>query len=165
MIGPVELQPAYTAVGVSPGDLVDVVRAEFDRTLKEAGGNQLEAFNLGIRRMHASHLVTDSDLKRLEEAASIIFSVEAGKTSTQDAVAALDTLYLDAIRDPESSAMGATMIGGMYSRRRRDGARVAGLMGLVVGGIIGGTVGAAIGGILLYDVAACHEDRTDPDPT
>src|SRR5262245_13386413 len=59
----VELLPAYNVLGVSPGDLIDVIQAEIARTLKEAGGNRLKAVNLGLRRMHASRLITNSDLK------------------------------------------------------------------------------------------------------
>ena|SRR5262245_33068975 len=156
----VGLLPAYNVLGVSPGDLIDVIQAEIARTLKEAGGNRLKAVNLGLRRMHASRLITNSDLKRLEKASLIIFSVEAGKKSPEAAAAELDTLYLDAVRDPEGSTTGATMVGVMYSARSQQTAAAAGLMGMVVGGLLtGGPGGALVGGLIGWTLGGgCKKD-------
>lgn len=156
----VELLPAYKTLGVSPGDLIDVIQAEVDRTLEEAKGDRRKAVNLGLQRMRANGLITNADLQRLEKACLIIFSVDAGKRSQPDAAAELDALYLDAVRDPESSSMGATMIGVMYSARNRQTAAAAGLMGMLVGGLLtGGPGGALIGGLIGWTLGGgCKKD-------
>jgi hypothetical protein len=67
----VELLRAHRTLGISPGDLVSVIQAEADRTIKEAGGNRQKAINLGFRRMYTNGLITDTDLKRLEHVSLI----------------------------------------------------------------------------------------------
>jgi hypothetical protein len=156
----VELLPAYKTLGVSPGDLIDAIQAEVDRTLKEAKGNRRKAVNLGLQRMHVNGLITHADLRRLEKACLIIFSVDAGKKSQHNAVSELDALYLDAVRDPESSTMGTTMVGVMYSARNKQTAAAAGLMGMLVGGLLtGGPGGALIGGLIGWTLGGgCKKD-------
>lgn len=156
----VELPPAFRSVGVAPGDCIDAIRAEVDRTLKQTGGNRLKAINLGFRRMHSSGLITNSDLKRLEKASLIIFAVDAGKQSQEDGAEALDKLYLDAVADPESSTMGTTMVGVTYSARTKQTAAAAGLMGMLVGGLLtGGPGGALVGGLIGWTLGGgCKKD-------
>jgi hypothetical protein len=157
----VELMPAYRTLGVSPGDLIDVIRDEVDRTLKEAGGNRLKAINMGLRRMHSSGLITDSDLKRLEKANVIVLEVDAGKLSHSDGAAALDKLYLDAARDPKASSTGATMVGATYSARDKRVASAAGIMGMIIGGALtgGSPVGTLLGGLIGWTIGGgCKKD-------
>jgi hypothetical protein len=160
-VTPLSVQlPAFRSLGVSPADCIDGIRAEVDRTLKQAGGNRLKAIKLGFGRMHASGLITTADLKRLERASLIIFSVDAGKTSQEDGAEELDRLYLAAVADPESSTMGTTMVGVTYSARSKTTAQLAGLMGMVVGGILtGGSGGALIGGLIGWTLGGgCKKD-------
>src|SRR5678816_3165325 len=110
-LGSVELLRAYKALNVSPGDLISVVQEEAERTLKEAGGNRQKAVNLGLRRMRANGLITDADLTRLERVSLIVFQVEAGKQSSKDAAAAIDSPNRDSLDVPMSSEMGSTMVG------------------------------------------------------
>ena len=147
-------------MGVAPGDYIDVIRAEVDRTLKEAGGNRLKAIKLGFQRIHSGGLITTSDLKRLEKASLIIFAVDAGKQSQQEGVAALDKLYLGSIADPEASTMGTTMVGVTYSARSKQTGEALVLMGMVVGGLLtGGPVGALIGGLIGFTIGGgCKKD-------
>jgi len=155
-----ELQPAYQSLGVSPSDLVDAIREEVDRMLKEAGGNRRKAINAGLRRMHASGLITSADLKRLEKVSLIVLEVEAGKRSQEDGVAVLDRLYLDAVKDPDGSSMGSTMTGVMYSARSKQMGQALGLMGMVIGGLLTGNPwGALIGGLIGYTLGGgCKKD-------
>ena len=155
-----ELPPAYRTLGVSPGDLVDAIREEVDRMLKEAGGNRRKAFNAGLQRMHSSGLITNADLKRLEKVGLIVLEVAAGKRSHEEGAAALDRLYLDAVKDAEGSLMGSTMIGVTYSARRKQVAQALGLMGMVIGGMLTGSPwGALIGGIIGYTLGGgCKKD-------
>jgi hypothetical protein len=145
----VGVTPAYRTFGVAPGDTIEVVEAEIDRLLKEANGNRLKAINKGFEQMRANGLITDPDLKRLEKVSLTVIGVEEGKYPAKDAVAKLDKLYLEALADPQSSTMGATMIGVTYSARSNKTASLAGLMGMVVGGMLtGGPGGALVGGIV-----------------
>jgi hypothetical protein len=154
------LLPAYRTPGMSPGDYIDVVLAEIDRLLEQTGGNQLKAINLGFARMRDSGLITEADLKRMEKVAVIIAGVGESKTTSEEAAARLDKLYLEALADPQASSTGATMIGVMYSQRSKQAGEAAGLMGMIVGGLItGGPGGALVGGLVGYVVGSrCAKD-------
>jgi hypothetical protein len=75
------IAPAYQNPGVAPGDYIDVIRSEADRMLREANGNRLKAINLGFALMRGQGLIGDTDLKRLERVAVIVFGLEQGKQS------------------------------------------------------------------------------------
>jgi hypothetical protein len=156
-----QILPPYRNPGMSPGDYIDVIRAEVDRLLLQTHGNRLKALSLGFKRMVESGLITDRDLKRLEKVSIVIMSVEQGKYSSHEAVAKLDKLYLEALADPGASSMGATMIGVTYSARTNQNASAAGLMGMVIGGLLtGGPGGALIGGLVGWTVGGgCKEDK------
>lgn len=158
----VELLRAYRTLGISPGDLISVIEEEADRTIKEAGGNRHQAINLGFRRMHTNGLITDADLKRLEQLNLIVFQVEAGKQSSEDASAAIDTLFRKSLDDPMASEMGSTMIGVSYSARNSTVAPAMGLFGMLIGGLLtGGSGGMLIGGLIGWGVGKVCGDEED----
>lgn len=160
--GSVELLRAYRTLGISPGDLSSVIQEEADRTIKEAEGNRQKAVNLGFRRMHANGLITDTDLKRLEKVSLIVFQVEAGSQSSEDASAAIDTLFRESLDDPTSSEMGSTMIGVSYSARNSTVAPAVGLFGMLIGGLLtGGSGGMLIGGLIGWGVGKVCGDEED----
>ena len=161
-LGSVELLRAYRTLGISPGDLISVIHEEADRTIKEAGGNRRKAINLGFRRMHTNGLITDTDLKRLEHVSLIVFQVEAGKQSSEDASAAIDTLFRESLDDPTSSEMGSTMVGVSYSARNSTVAPAMGLFGMLIGGLLtGGSGGMLIGGLIGWGVGKVCGDEED----
>jgi hypothetical protein len=148
---------------MSPGDYVDVVRAEVDRILEQNGGKRYKykAVNAGFRRMLEGGLITESDLKPLDRVSLAVIGVEQGKQSAGEAVARLDKLYLEALEDPHGSSMGATMIGVTYSARTNQTASAAGLMGMVVGGLLTGSPwGALVGGLIGWAIGGgCKSDQ------
>lgn len=147
--GSVELLRAYRTLGLSPGDLASVIEDEANRTIEEAGGNRQRAIGLGIRRMHGNGLLADADVKRLEQAARIVFQVDAGKQPAEEAAATLDTLFRESLDDPDASEMGSTMVGATYSARNSTVAPAAGLFGMLIGGLLtGGSGGMLIGGLV-----------------
>ncbi len=160
--GSVELLRAYKTLGVSPGDLISVIQEEADRTITEAGGNRQKAVNLGFRRMFKNGLITKTDLKRLEKVNLIVFRVEAGKQSSEDASAAIDTLFRESLDDPTSSETGSTMVGVSYSARNSTVAPGAGLFGMLIGGLLtGGSGGMLIGGLIGWGVGKVCGDEED----
>ena len=160
--GSVELLRAYKTLGVSPGDLISVIQEEADRTIKKAGGNRQKAINLGFRRMCKNGLLTKTDLKRLEKVNLIVFQVEAGKQSSADASAAIDTLFRESLDDPMSSEMGSTMVGASYSARNSTVAPAMGLFGMLIGGLLtGGSGGMLIGGLIGWGVGKVCGDEED----
>lgn len=111
---------------MAPGDCFDVVQAEIDKLLTQARGNRFKAVNLGFQRMWASGLITDRGVERLGKVNLAIIGAEQGKHAPADVVARLDRLYLDALADPEGSAVGMTMIGVAHSARTNQIAILAG---------------------------------------
>ena len=161
-MGSVELLRAYRTLGISPGDLISVIEEEANRTIKEAGGNRHKAINLGFRRMHTNGLITDADLKRLEQVSLIVYQVEAGKQSSEEASAAIDTLFRKSLDDPMSSEMGSTMVGASYSARNSTVAPAMGLFGMLIGGLLtGGSGGMLIGGLIGWGVGKVCGDEED----
>lgn len=160
--GSVELLRAYRTLGIAPGDLISVIEEEADRTIKEAGGNRRKAINLGFRRMHSNGLITDTDLKRLEQVSCIVFEVEAGKQSSEEASAAIDTLFRESLDDRTASEMGSTMVGVSYSAKNSTVAPAMGLFGMIVGGLLtGGSGGMLIGGLIGWGVGKVCGDEED----
>jgi hypothetical protein len=150
---PAQILPPERMPGVSVGDCIDVVGAEMAAVMAQAGGNVLKAVQIGLGRMHASGLITDADLARLEKVSVIVLTVEEGKRKPEDAATELDRIYLEALADPSSSTMGVTMIGTTYSARSKQTAAAAGLMGMLVGAMLTGNPwGAAVGGLVGYYV-------------
>jgi hypothetical protein len=161
-LGSVELLRAFRTLGIAPGDLISVIQEEADRTIKQAGGNRQKAINLGFRRMHTNGLITDTDLKRLEHVSLIVFQVEAGKQSSKDATALIDTLFRESLDDPTSSVMGSTMVGVSYSARNSTVAPAMGLFGMLIGGLLtGGSGGMLIGGLIGWGVGKVCGDEED----
>lgn len=153
---------AHRTLGLSPGDLASVIEDEANRTIKEAGGNRHEAIALGFRRMHTNGLITDADLKRLERLSHIVFQVEAGKQSSEEASAAIDTLFRESLDDPASSVMGSTIVGGSYSARNSTVAPATGLFGMLIGGLLtGGPGGMLVGGLIGWGVGKVCGDEED----
>ncbi|WP_341977974.1 hypothetical protein LTA6_001968 [Microbacterium sp. LTA6] len=160
--GSVELLRAYRTLGMSPGDLATVIEDEARRIIEEAGGNRQRAIGLGIRRMRANGLIADVDVKRLEQVARIVFQVDAGKQSSEDATATLDTLFRESLDDPDASAMGSTMVGATYAARNSTVAPAAGLFGMLIGGLLtGGSGGMLIGGLIGWGVGKVCGDEED----
>ena len=157
---PCDLRPAYRTIGMSPADYIEVAQAEVDRVLKEAGGNQIKAFSLAFARMRDEGVITNADVRRLEKVSVALIGVEQGKHSASEVVPQLHRLYLEALADPGSSSTGTTIIGLSYSARSKDPARLAGLMGMVIGGLItGGPGGALVGGLVGWTVGGgCKRD-------
>jgi hypothetical protein len=144
-----DILPPYRRLGMSPSDYIDVVQAERDRMLKQAGGDPLKAISLAFARMREEGLITESDLSRLEKVSGAIIGVEQGKLPADEVVPQLHMLYLEALADPGASSTGATIIGVSYSSRTNKTASLAGLMGMVIGGLItGGAGGALVGGLV-----------------
>lgn len=161
-LGSVELLRANRALGISPGDLISIIQEEADRTIKEAGGNRQKAINLGFRRMHTNGLITDTDLKRLKRVSLIVFQVEAGKRSSEDASAAIDTLFRQSLCDRTASEMGSAMVGVSYSARNSTVAPAMGLFGMLIGGLLtGGSGGMLIGGLIGWGVGKVCGDEED----
>jgi hypothetical protein len=157
-----EVLRAHRTLGISPGDLATVIEQEARQVIKEAGGNRLKAINLGFRRMQAHRLITESDLKRLEQASVIVFEVEAGKRSQEDAAASLDKMFRESLADPAASEMGSTMVGVTYAARNSTVAPAMGLLGMVVGGLLtGGSGGMLIGGLIGWGVGKVCGDEED----
>jgi hypothetical protein len=158
-VGPI---PPYRMPGMAPGDYIDVVRAEIERALKEAGGSRQKAVSAGLKRMQVSGLITESDLKRLKIASAAVFQAENGKRAPAETVSKLDRLYLEALADPGSSVMGTTMIGMTYSARTNVVGSGMGLFGMLIGGMItGGPGGALIGGIVGWVAGTACSDEND----
>ena len=144
-----EILPPYRTVGMSPADYIEAVQAEIDRVLEEVDGDQRKAFSSGFARMRQEGLITDSDVKRLETMSIALIEVEHGKHPAAEVVPKLHKLYLEALADPAGSATGATILGLSYSARSNQTGKLAGLMGMVVGGILtGGPGGALVGGLV-----------------
>src|SRR2546421_10472656 len=98
-------EPAFLAggfaadrpLGMSPGDYVNVLQRELDRYLRQAHGNPLQAVKLALRQMRGSGLITDRDLKRLNQVCVIVFSAERAKRPASDMVAKLERLHHEAL--------------------------------------------------------------------
>lgn len=161
-LGSLEVLRAHRTLGISPGDLATVIEEEARRTIKEAGGNRQKALHLGFRRMHANRLITEADLRRLEHVSVIVFEVEAGKRSQEDAAASLDKLFRESLADPGASEMGSTMVGVTYAARNSTVAPAAGLFGMLIGGLLtGGSGGMLIGGLIGWGVGKVCGDEED----
>lgn len=157
-----EMLRAYKTLGFSPGDLITVIQEESARTIKEAGGNRQKAINLGFLRMVKNGLITKSDLKRLERVNLIVFRVEAGKQSSENASAAIDKIFRESLDDPTSSEMGSTMVGASYSARNSTVAPAMGLFGMLIGGLLtGGSGGMLIGGLIGWGIGKVCGDEED----
>ena len=160
--GSVELLRAYRTLGISPGDLASVIEDEARHAIKEAGGNRQKAIGIGIRRMQADGLITDADVKRLEQVTRIVFQVDVGKQPSEEASATLDTLFRESLDDPEASEMGSTMVGVTYAARNSTVAPAAGLFGMLIGGLLtGGSGGMLIGGLVGWGVGKVCGDEED----
>lgn len=160
--GSVEALRAFRALGISPGDLAAVIEDEARRAIRKAGGNRRKAINLGLRRLRSNGLITDADLKRLEQVNLIVFQVEAGKQPADKASAQLDTLYRASLDDPEASEMGSGMIGVSYSARNSTVAPAMGLFGMLIGGLLtGGSGGMLIGGLVGWGIGKVCGDEED----
>ena len=161
-LGSVELLRANRKLGISPGDLSSVILEEADRTIKQAKGNRQRAINLGFRRMRANGLITDTDLKRLEKVSLILFKVDGGKQSSEQASAEIDKLFRESLDDPASSEMGSTMVGVTYSARNSTVAPGMGLFGMLIGALIAGSSGGMlIGGLIGWGVGKVCGDEED----
>ena len=82
--GSAELQRAFLTLGISPGDLASVIEQEVRHTIKDAKGDRHRAVDLGFRRMQRDHLLTEADVKRLEQVSLVVFQVEAGETVARE---------------------------------------------------------------------------------
>lgn len=160
--GSVEVLRAFGAMGIAPGDLAAVIEEEADRAIKEAGGNRRKAITLGLRRMRSNGLITDADVKRLEQVSLIVFQVAAGKQSPEKGSARLDALYRESLADPAASEMGSTMVGTAYSARNSTVAPAMGLFGMLIGGLLtGGSGGMLIGGLVGWAAGKVCGDEED----
>ncbi|MCH7737663.1 MAG: hypothetical protein IH872_09730 [Chloroflexi bacterium] len=141
--------------GVSAGDLIDVVGREIQLTLRQAKGNRLDATKIGLQRMFAIGLITESDLERVSKACDIVFAADNASYDQTKAASELDALYLDMLASGDSSEIAITMVGVAYSNKQDQTMAVSGLFGMVVGGLIGSAIpglgsagGALIGGLI-----------------
>jgi len=160
--GSVELLRAHRTLGISPGDLASVIEDEARRAIDEAGGNRQRAIALGIRRMHGNGLISDSDVKRLEQVARIVFLADAGKQSSEEASVTLDALFRESLDDPDASEMGSTMVGTTYAARNSTVAPAMGLFGMLIGALLtGGSGGMLIGGLVGWGVGKVCGDEED----
>lgn len=160
--GSVELLRAHLTLGISPGDLASVIEDEARRAIEEAGGSRQGAIGLGIRRLRARGLITDVDVKRLEQASRIVFLVDAGKQPPEEAAATLDTLFRESLDDPDASELGSTMVGVTYAARNSTVAPAMGLFGMLIGGLLtGGSGGMLIGGLVGWGVGKVCGDEEE----
>lgn len=160
--GSVELLRAHLTWGISPGDLSSIIVDEADRTIAEAGGDRQRAVGLGLRRMHDSGLLTDADVKRLEQVSRTVFQVDAGRQSSEAAAAEIATLYREALDDRDASVLGATMVGSSYAARNSTVAPAMGLFGMLIGALLtGGSGGMLIGGLVGWGVGKVCGDEED----
>lgn len=160
--GSVELLRAYLALGIAPGDLLSIITEEADRTIKEAGRNRQRAINLGFQRLLKNGLITESDLKRLEQVCLIVFQVETGKQSSEEASAVIDRLFRESLDDPMASEMGSTMIGVSYTAKNSTVAPAMGLFGMLIGALLtGGSGGMLIGGLVGWGIGKVCGDEED----
>ncbi|GAT74258.1 hypothetical protein [Microbacterium hydrocarbonoxydans] len=161
-LGSVELLRTHRTLGISPGDVASVIEDEARRIIEEADGSRQRAIGLGIRRMRARGLITDADVKRLEQASRTVFLVGAGKQPPEEGAATLDTIYRESLDDPEASEMGSTMVGATYAARNSSVAPAAGLFGMLIGGLLtGGSGGMLIGGLIGWGVGKVCGDEEE----
>ncbi len=161
-VGSVELLRAQRTLGITPGDVASALEDEARRIIEEADGNRQRAIGLGIRRLHSRGLLTDADVKRLEQVTRIVFLVDVGKQSSEEAAATLDTIYRESLDDPDASEMGSTMVGATYAARNSTVAPAAGLFGMLIGGLLtGGSGGMLIGGLIGWGVGKVCGDEEE----
>jgi len=157
-----ELQRAFLAWGISPGDVAAFIEQEARSALEQAKGDRRAAINLGLRRMQRKHLLTDADVKRLEQVSLVVFQVEVGKQPPDKGSAVLQGLHRESLDDPAASDLGSTMIGASYAARNSTVAPAAGLIGMIVGGVLtGGSGGMLIGGLVGWTVGKVCGDEED----
>lgn len=160
--GSAELLRVYHTLGISPGDLASVVEGEARQIIEEADGNRQRAIGLGIRRLRSRGLLTDADVKRLEQVSRIIFLAAAGKQSSEEAASTLGAIYRESLDDPDASEMGSTMVGVTYAARNSTVAPAAGLFGMLIGGLLtGGSGGMLIGGLIGWGVGKVCGDEEE----
>lgn len=129
-------------LGISVGQLLDVAIPEIQKVLKECRGSQRKAAKVGLKRLHATNLLSDRDLKRLEKAYDLVFMVEAGKQTKEDVSSALSSIHAETLLDAEAAPLGITMIGVIYSRQQDK--FIAGAA--IIGGIVGAMIGFVVSG-------------------
>lgn len=157
-----ELQRAFLTWEIAPGDLAVYIAQEARRAIEDAKGDRHRAIDLGLRRMQRGHLLTEADVKRLEQVSLVVFQVEVGKQSPEKGSAILKGLHREALGDPEASDMGSTMIGASYSARNSTVAPAAGLFGMLIGALLtGGSGGMLIGGLVGWTVGKVCGDEED----
>jgi hypothetical protein len=160
--GSAELQRAFLTWGIGPGDLASVIEQEARRTIEAAKGYRHRAIDLGLRRMQRDHLLTDADVKRLEQVSLVVFQVEVGKQSPEKGSAILEGLHRESLDDPEASDLGSTMIRTSYSARNSTVAPAMGLFGMLIGGLLtSGSGGMLIGGLVGWTVGKVCGDEED----
>ncbi|MCR2762047.1 hypothetical protein NQ152_00845 [Microbacterium sp. zg.B48] len=160
--GSIELLRASLSLGVSPGDLASIIVDEAERTIAEAGGSRHRAIGLGLRRMQRNHLLTEADVKRLDQVSLVVFRVEADKQSPEKAAAVIEGLYRESLDDPTASELGSTMVGSTYSARNSTVAPAMGLFGMLIGALLtGGSGGMLIGGLVGWGVGKVCGDEED----
>lgn len=156
--------------GRSAGDIHGAFVREARRALERAGGDALQATNLGLSRLRGDHLITARDADRLSRILEVMFAQAHGEEdrSEDEAFREVRDIYQDMVLEadttPTALAIGSVAIDAFLTALvegiRGDGeegeAAAAGLRkrlftmvadgaGAVVGGIVGGALGGSEG--------------------
>ena len=155
--------------GRSAGDIHGAFVREARRALERAGGDALQATNLGLSRLRGDHLITARDADRLSRILEVMFAQAHGEDRREDeAFREVRDIYQDMVLEadttPTALAIGSVAIDAFLTALvegiRGDGeegeAAAAGLRkrlftmvadgaGAVVGGIVGGAIGGSEG--------------------
>ena len=155
--------------GRSAGDIHGAFVREARRALERAGGDALQATNLGLSRLRGDHIITARDADRLSRILEVMFAQAHGEDRREDeAFREVRDIYQDMVLEadttPTALAIGSVAIDAFLTALvegiRGDGeegeAAAAGLRkrlftmvadgaGAVVGGVVGGALGGSEG--------------------
>ena len=159
-------------VGVGIGDMMEAMREEIERIIKETKGNPLAETKLLYRRLHEMGLLEEREVETLSKLAQHSFEANAGKKSAQEAYfharASYNGMIASGKATPLALVLASSSVGSytvsanpdgsgtvVYAKSGSDwehrgaaaGAIIGGIWGpegALVGGAIGGLVGAAV---------------------
>jgi hypothetical protein len=156
--------------GYSAGDIHGAFIREARRALERAGGNALQATNIGLSRLRGDGLITGREVDRLSRILGVMFAQAHGEDSRReyDAFREVRDIYqamvLEADASPTGLAIGSVAVDAFLtalldglrgdgqegqtaaaSTRRRLVTMAADGAGAVIGGAAGGAIGGAEG--------------------
>jgi hypothetical protein len=154
--------------GYSAGDIHGAFIREARRALERAGGNVLQATNIGLSRLRGDSLITAREVDRLSRILEVMFAQAHGEDSRRehDAFREVRDIYqamvLEADASPTGLAIGSiavdafltALLDGLRGDRQEGGQaaaastrrRLVTMAADGAGAVIGGAAGGAIGG-------------------